>query len=88
MPLTLPLKLTVVELAVLHIAWLLTGETLGVGFTVTVNVWPVPGQPFAVGVTEKTPDMAEVPLLVPVKAEMFPEPEPTVPIDVLLLVQA
>jgi hypothetical protein len=87
-PLTAPLKSTSVELAVLQTAWVDGVLTVGVGLTVTVKVWAVPLQPFAEGVTEKSPDMAEVPLLVAVKAEMLPLPDPAVPIAVLSFDQA
>jgi len=59
-----------------------------VGFTVKVNVCAVPGQVFALGVTLKTAIAADVPLLAPVKEDIFPVPEPELkPMAVLLLVQ-
>jgi hypothetical protein len=59
----------------------------GVGFTVMVNVWAEPLQPFAEGVTEKSPEIAVVPLLVAANGAIVPVPDAPTPIAVLSLVQ-
>ena len=53
-----------------------------------VYVLAVPGHPFTVGVTVIVELIAEVPVLVALKAVMFPVPEAAKPIAVLLFVQA
>jgi hypothetical protein len=68
-------------------AWLDGVVTVGVGLTVTVKVWAEPLQPFAEGVTEKSPEIAVVPLLVPAKGAIVPVPDEPRPIEVLSLVQ-
>ena len=55
MPLTAPVKLMAVVGAALHTVCPLTVFTVGVGFTVMVNVPTEPAQPFAEGVTEIMP---------------------------------
>ena len=61
---------------------------MGVGFTVNVKDCAVPGQLLALGVTLNMAKAADVPLLAPVKEDIFPVPEPELkPIEVLLLVQ-
>jgi hypothetical protein len=42
-PVTEPVKITAAVLAPLHKAWFETGDTLGIGFTVTVVVYTVDG---------------------------------------------
>jgi hypothetical protein len=59
----------------------------GVGLTVMVNVWAEPLQPFAEGVTEKSPEIAVVPLLVAANGAIVPVPDAPTPIAVLSLVQ-
>ena len=50
-PATVPAKFTAVVDAPLQSAWSAGSATVGVGFTVIVKVWAVPGQLLAVGVT-------------------------------------
>ena len=51
-PVTGPLKLIAAPATPLQYGpWLLTAVTVGLGFTVTVNVLGVPAHPLAVGVT-------------------------------------
>lgn len=61
---------------------------LGSGFIVNVNVRGVPLQPLNVGVAVKFPDIAVVPVLVPINEEIFPFPEAPIPIAVFEFVQA
>ena len=69
-------------------AWLAITFTVGVGFTVIVNVIAVPVQPFAVvGVTVIVAVIGAAVLLVAVKLGIFPWPLAASPILVLLLVQ-
>jgi hypothetical protein len=67
---------------------LLTGLTVGVGFTVIVNDRGVPTHPFAVGVTVIVAITGAVPALVAVKDGIFPVPLPTNPMDGVLLTHA
>ena len=68
--------------------WLLTAFTVGVGFTVIVNVMGVPVQtPPVVGVTVIVEVMGVVPALVAVNEPMLPLPLPVRPMPVLLFVQ-
>jgi hypothetical protein len=88
-PLNDPVKSTSVELAVLQMAWFEADEVMaGLGFTVMVNVCPVPIQLLAVGVTVNIPLAAVVPVLVAVKEAIeLPEPLAPMPIVVLLFAQ-
>lgn len=61
--------------------------TVGVGFTVIVNVVGVPVQPLAVGVTVIVPVIGFVPVLVLVNAGTFPLPVVANPIAELVFVQ-
>lgn len=61
--------------------------TVGVGFTVMVKVCAVPAQPLAEGVTVIVAVTGAFEVFTPLKAGMFPEPEPARPMDVLLFVQ-
>ena len=67
---------------------MLTGLTVGVGFTVIVNDRGVPTHPFAVGVTVIVAITGAVPALVAVKDGIFPVPLPTNPMDGVLLTHA
>jgi hypothetical protein len=82
-----PLKATAVVAAPLHSVWLETVFTVGVGFTVMVNVLAVPVQPFFTGVTVIVAVTGAVVLLVPVKEDISPEPLAARPMDVVLFVQ-
>jgi hypothetical protein len=61
--------------------------TVGVGFTVMVNVFEAPGQPFAVGVTVMVAVTSAVPVFVAVKDAIFPVPLAARPILAVLFVQ-
>jgi hypothetical protein len=73
--------------APLHLTWLDTAFTVGVGLTVIVNVLGVPVHPFADGVTVMVAVTGAVPVFVAVKELIFPVPLAPKPIDVVLLVQ-
>lgn len=73
--------------APLHTVWLPTAFTVGVGFTVMVNVLGVPGHPLAVGVTVMVAVTGVVPVLVAVNTPMFPLPEAAKPMEGVLFVQ-
>ena len=51
---------------------------IGVGFTVILNIWGAPTQPFAVGVTVNIPVIGAVPVLVAVNDATTP-PDPLDP---------
>ena len=57
------------------------------GFTVIVNVIFPPEHPFATGVTVIVAVTADVPVLTPVKDDIFPLPLDAKPIDDALFVQ-
>jgi hypothetical protein len=80
-PPTAPLNVTAVVLDPLHTTWLPGATTVGVGFTVIVNVWGVPVHTGAAvaGVTIMVATMGVVPALVAVKAVMLPVPEASNP---------
>jgi hypothetical protein len=61
--------------------------TVGVAFTVIVNVLGVPLHPFMEGVTVIVPDIGEVPAFFAVKAAILPVPPAPRFIEVLLFVQ-
>jgi hypothetical protein len=86
-PLTAPVKFIVLVIALLHKVWFAGCTTLGVGFTVIVNVFGKPGQPVADGVTVIVAVSGALVVLVAVKAGIFPFPLAANPIEVLLLVQ-
>ena len=90
-PATAPVKVIAVVVAPLHNVWLATAFTVGVGFTVMVNVIGVPVQvtPLLVnvGVTVIVATTGAVPVLIAVKLGMFPVPAAARPILVLLFVQ-
>lgn len=85
-PVTVPAKFTAVVLAPLHTVWLPTAFTVGVGFTVMVNVLGVPGHPLALGVTVMVAVTGVLPVLVAVKAPMFPLPDAANPMEGVLFV--
>ena len=60
--------------APLHNVWGVTAFTVGVGFTVMVNVLGVPGQPLAVGVTVTVAVTGALPVLVAANGAMSPFP--------------
>lgn len=90
-PATAPVKVTAVVADPLHNTWLATVFTVGVGFTVIVNVTGAPVQltpPLVyVGVTVMVAVTEVLPLLMAVKAAMFPAPVALRPMLLLLLVQ-
>ena len=71
----------------LHSTWPATGFTIGVGFTVIVNVIGVPTQPFAVGVTVMVATSGPLVVLVVTNGCISPVPLAARPMAVLLLVQ-
>jgi hypothetical protein len=90
-PATAPEKVIAVVVAPLHNAWLATVFTVGVGFTVIVNVTGVPVQVtpplLYVGVTVIVATTGVVPLFIAVKLAILPVPLAASPMEVLLLVQ-
>jgi hypothetical protein len=90
-PATAPEKLTAAVDELTQTAWLLTLFTVGVGFTVMVNVVGVPLQvvpPLVyVGVTVTVAVIAVEPPFVAVKDVILPAPLAASPIAVLLFVQ-
>jgi hypothetical protein len=80
-------KLTAVVLVLLQTVWLEMLLTVGMGFTVIVNVCEEPEHPFAEGVTVIVPDMADVPVFLAVNEEISPVPLDASPMEVLLFVQ-
>ena len=90
-PATAPVKFTAVVVAPLHNVWLATAFTVGVGFTVIVNVVGVPVQvtPLLVyvGVTVIVATTGALVGLVAVKDAILPVPDAARPMLVLLLVQ-
>ena len=73
--------------APLQSVWLTGVVTVGVGFTVMVNVCVAPVQPIADGVTVTTPAIGAALLLVAVNAAMLPVPDEARPIAVFVLAQ-
>jgi hypothetical protein len=86
-PVTDPVNVIAFVVAPLHRIWLAGCTTLGVGFTVIVNVLGAPGQPDAEGVTVIVAVTGVLLLLMAVKAGIFPLPLAAKPIEVLLFVQ-
>ena len=86
-PVTAPAKVTAAVAAPLHTVWFAGCVTVGVGFTVIVNVIGVPGQPFATGVTVIVATTGTIPALVAVKLAILPVPEAARPILGVLFVQ-
>ena len=88
-PATGPVKLNAPVDVPLQKLWLAGTTTVGVGYTVTVNVCAVPTHPIAdVGVTVNMPEMIVVPLLVPVNERVLPLPDAPVPMLGLLFTHA
>ena len=85
---TTPVKVTAVVAAPLHNTWLGTAFTVGVGFTSTVAVTGVPGQPLAVGVIVNVTVIGVLVVLVKVPP-ILPAPLAAIPVTVpvLFLVQ-
>ena len=87
-----PPNVTVDVPAPTQIVWLVGLVTVGTGLMVIVNVFAVPAQvkpPFVYfGVTVIKPEIAALVVLVVTKEAIFPLPEPTRPIAVLLFVQS
>ena len=83
----MPEKFTAVVLAPAHGVWSAGLVTVGVGFTVMVKVWAVPVQPLADGVTVMVAVTGVEPVLVAVKAFIFPLPLAASPMEVALFVQ-
>jgi hypothetical protein len=87
-PDTPPLKLILPVAAPLHLVRLVSGFSVGVGFTRMVNISFGPVQPLAVGDTVIVAITGDNVLLIAAKAEMFPVPEAGNPMLLLLFVQA
>ena len=87
MPLTAPLNVTAEVVAPLHSVWSDDATTVGVGFTVMVNVSVAPEQLLADVVTTMVAVIGAVPVFVAVNAPILPVPEAARPIDVVLFVQ-
>ena len=87
-PVVAPVKLIAVVADPLHSVWSVTGFTVGVGFTVIVNVSGVPGQPLAVGVTVTVAVTGAAVVFTPVKPAMFPLPVAAKPIEGVSFVQS
>ncbi len=86
-PLTAPEKVTAAVVAPLQTVWSAAAATVGVGFTVMVNVSAAPEQLFAVGVTMIVAVAAVVPVFVAVNEPMLPVPVADSPIEVFEFVQ-
>jgi len=71
----------------LHNTWLATGFTIGVGFTVMVNVTGVPGQTPNTGVTVMCAVIGPLVALVVTNGSISPVPLAARPMPVLLFVQ-
>jgi hypothetical protein len=87
-PLTAPVKVTAVVVAVLHTVWPGVATAFGVGFTMMVKASALPAQPCADGVTVTVAVTVEAPPLVAVKPAMLPLPEAARPMDGVVLTQA
>ena len=88
-PATAPVK-ACVTVAPAHTTWLATGFTVGIGFTVMVNVIGVPGQVTPLlkfGVTVIVATCGTLVALMAVKLAILPAPAAARPILVLLFVQ-
>ena len=73
-PATGPVKLIAVVVTPLHNVWSNILSTVGVGFTVIVNVFGVPTQPLAVGVIVIVDVTGAVPVFVAVNVAISPLP--------------
>jgi hypothetical protein len=67
--------------------WLATAFTVAVGFTVMVNVFAAPVQPFAVGVTVIVAVTGALVVFTPLNEGIFPVPLAARPMDGVLFVQ-
>ena len=86
-PPTVSTKLITAVEAPLHNVWGFTGSTVGVGFTVMVNVSSVPVHPLAEGVTMMVAVTAILLVLIAVKMAMSPFPAAGSPMDGVSFVQ-
>jgi len=83
----LPVIVTAVVVVPLHTVWFAIAFTVGVGFTVMVNVIGTPGQPVADdGVTVMVAVTGAPVMFVAMKLGILPVPAPPKPIDGVLLV--
>src|SRR5271156_6008608 len=73
-PATELLKLIADVDVLLHTVWLDTEATSGVGLTVIANIWVLPAQPFAVGVTVIVDVFIAFVAFVAVKDKILPVP--------------
>jgi hypothetical protein len=80
-------KLSAVDIAPAHTAWLVHAATEGVGLTVIVNVWAAPEQPFAIGMTTIVATTGADVLFVAVKPAILPVPLAARPMLVVVFVQ-
>lgn len=87
LPLTLPVKFTVLVVALLHKTWLAGCTTFGVGLTVIVKLCTVPVHPFADGEIVMVAVTGALVKLIAVNDGISPEPPAAKPIAVLLFVQ-
>ena len=83
----LPVKFTASVCVPLHFVWSAGFTTVGVGFTVMVNVVGRPGQPVDIGVTVIVPLIGAIVVFVAVNEAISPVPLAVKPIAVLLFVQ-
>ena len=86
-PGTAPVKFTAVVFVFAQSTWSTGSTTVGIGFTVIVNVCGVPVHPLTVGVTVIVATTGVVPAFTALNAAMFPLPDAANPIDVVVLVQ-
>ena len=88
-PATAPVK-ACVTVAPAHTVWFATGFTVGIGFTVIVNVIGVPGQVMVLlkfGITVMVATCGTLVALVATKLAILPAPLAARPMLLLLLVQ-
>lgn len=86
-PVTGPVKLSPGKRSLLHSAWLATGSTLGVGYTVIWNTLVLPVHPLAVGTIDTVAVISVVPVFTAVKAGIVLVPPAIRPMAGVLLVQ-
>lgn len=82
--LRLPEKITGLVMPPAHRTWLDGIDTVGVGFTVMINVSDIPTQPAAVGVTMITASTEDTPVLIALNAPTFPIPLAARPTEVFV----
>jgi hypothetical protein len=80
-------KFTVAVVCPLHNIWLVTGFTIGVGFTVMVKLTGKPGQAPKTGVTVMVAVIGPLVALVVTNGSISPVPLAARPMPVLLFVQ-